>query len=111
PARLVLAADLPAQRLDTLVQRRRLDGPGTNAVAADALADEVHRHRLGEADHGRLGGAVDVAVGRGLAGSDGGGDVDDGAAALGQHAGQERLDRAVHGLDVEIEGEVPVGIG
>ena len=30
---------------------------------------------------------------------------------LAQHARQERLDGAVHGLDVEVEGEVPVGIG
>ena len=30
---------------------------------------------------------------------------------LRQHARQERLDRAVHGLDVEVEGEVPVLVG
>src|SRR5262249_13821246 len=40
-----------------------------------------------------------------------GGDADDGAAAPGQHAGQERLDGAVDRLDVEIEGEVPVLLG
>jgi hypothetical protein len=35
--------------------------------------------------------------------------VDDGAAApAGQHAGQERADGAVHGLGVQVEGEVPV---
>ena len=31
--------------------------------------------------------------------------------ALLQHARQQRLDRAVHGLDVEVEGEVPILVG
>lgn len=35
---------------------------GADAVAANALLQEVRGHRLGEADDGRLGGAVDAAV-------------------------------------------------
>src|SRR5262249_37863842 len=60
--RLVLPAHLSPQRLDALVERRRLDGTGADGVAADALADEVDRHGLGEAHHGGFGGPVDVAV-------------------------------------------------
>ena len=52
--------------------------------------------------------AVDVAVGRGLHHAGGRGDVDDGAAAGGEHGRQEGADGAVHRLDVEVEGEIQV---
>ena len=90
--------------------------PGADGVAADALADEIRGDRLGEADHGRLARAVDIAVrdaaDRGRARRD----VDDRARfpALGralQHARQEGADRAVHRLDVEVEGKIPVLLG
>ena len=90
--------------------------PGADGVAADALADEVGRDRLGEADHRRLARPVDIAV-RDAADRRGARrDVDDGARfpALGralEHAGQEGADRAVHRLDVEVEGEIPVLLG
>src|SRR5262245_48453245 len=63
-AGLVGAADLPAQGSDAVVEGGRLDGAGADTVAAHALGDEVHRHRLGEPDDGGLGRPVDVAVGR-----------------------------------------------
>src|SRR5262245_15523428 len=107
-AGLVGAADLAAEGGDAVVEGGRLDGAGADAVAAHPLADEVHRHRLGQADDGGLGRPVDVAVGRGPHGAHRRGDADDGAAALGQHARQERLDSAVDRLDVEVEGEVPI---
>ena len=44
----------PARRApDPLLERGRVDGAGANAVAADALADEVHGDRLGEPDRRR----------------------------------------------------------
>src|ERR1700730_4802932 len=104
-----LAARL-AQRVDPPVERRALDRAGADGVAAYALADVVRRHRLGEADHGGLRGAVDVAVGNAAHRRGAGGDVDDRAPALLQHARQKGADRAVHRLDVEIERELPVGV-
>src|SRR6202012_5545576 len=56
-----LAARL-AQCLDSAVERRALDRAGADGVAAYPLADEVGRHRLGEADDRGFRGAVDVAV-------------------------------------------------
>src|SRR6478609_4296569 len=52
-----------ALRGDAVLERWRLDGAGTDGVAADALLDVVDGDRLGEADHRRLAGAVDEAVG------------------------------------------------
>src|SRR5215469_16571002 len=48
--------------LDPSIERGRLDRTGTDRVGPDPLPDEICRHRLGEPDDGRLGGAVDVAV-------------------------------------------------
>src|SRR5271166_1719504 len=52
-----------ALRLYAPVERRAFDRARTDGVAAHALPDEVGRHRLGEADHRRLRGAIDIAVG------------------------------------------------
>src|SRR3984957_15288127 len=57
-----LAARL-AERVDPPVERGALDRAGADGVAAHALADEVGRDRLGQANHRGLRGAVDVAVG------------------------------------------------
>src|SRR6185503_6850921 len=57
-------AGLLGHRLHALFERRRHDGARADGVAADAAADEIDRHRLGQPDHRRLGGAVDVAVGQ-----------------------------------------------
>jgi hypothetical protein len=52
--------------VDAVLQRRRVDGAGADGIAADALADEVGRHALGQADHRGLGGAVDERIGHPL---------------------------------------------
>src|ERR1700729_3214425 len=105
-----LAARL-AQGLDPAVERRTLDRAGADGVAAHALADVVGRHRLGEADHCGLRGAVDVTVGDAAHRGGARGDIDNRPPALLQHAWQKGADRAVHRLDVEVEREVPVGVG
>src|ERR1700688_4856245 len=64
------------------VQHRwRFDGAGADAVAANALGDEIGGDRAGQRRHGGLGRAVDVAVGRGLEYAGGRGDVHDRAMA------------------------------
>src|SRR5258708_1921714 len=52
-----------ALRLDAVVERGRLNGAGRDRVAAYALLDVVGGDRLGQPDDGRLGRAVDEAVG------------------------------------------------
>src|SRR5208337_3941663 len=52
-----------AQRLDAPFERGALDRAGADGVAADPLADEVGRDRLGEPDHRRFRRAIDIAVG------------------------------------------------
>src|SRR6266567_2893407 len=44
--------------------RRRLDGAGADAVAADALRDEVERNRARQQRNRRFGRTVDITVGR-----------------------------------------------
>src|ERR1700722_3754807 len=105
-----LAARL-AQRVDAPVERWALDRAGADGVAAYALGDVIGRNRLGQADHRRLRGAVDVAVGDAAPRGGARGDVDDRAPALLQHARQKGADHAMHRLDVEVEREFPVGVG
>ena len=85
--------------------------PGTDCIAADALLDEIGGDRLGEPDHRGLGRAVDITVGHAADRRHRGRDVDDRAGFLFQHCRQERLDHAVHRLDVEIERKIPVLVG
>src|SRR3546814_15695926 len=84
------------------------DGTEADAVAADALLDEVGRHRLGEADDRRLAGAVDAAVGQAAQRRGDRGHVDERAAAWLQHGRQAGTDHALQRLYVEAEGAVTI---
>ena len=64
--RVFLPAMLAAGGGDALIERGRLHRARADRVAADALLDVVGGDRLGHADHGRLGRAVDEAVGHAL---------------------------------------------
>ena len=79
-----------------------LHGAGTDAVAADALGDEVERDRAREQRNRRLGRTVDITVGR-WPQRRARRDVDDAAASARQHRRQKRLDGPVHGFHVEVE--------
>src|SRR5881409_2232170 len=62
---------------DSTLERGRLDGPGTDRVCPDALADEVGGDGLGEADDRGLARAIDIAIGNAADRGDGGRNVDD----------------------------------
>src|SRR5262245_28982700 len=102
-----LFASVGARRGSTLQHRGRFHRAGADAVAADALGDEVGSDRAREQRDRGLGCAVDVAVGR-RPQRRAGRDVDDAAASACQHRRQERSDGPVHGLDVEVERKIPV---
>ena len=85
--------------------------PGQIAFTRMPLLDVVGRDRLGEPDHRRLGGAIDIAERDAAHRRGARRDIDDRALALLQHAGQRRPDGAVHRADVEVEGEVPFLVG
>ena len=63
--------------LDAVLPGGRAEGAGRDRVAADAVADEVGRDRLGQPDHGGLAGAIGVAVGDAPHRRSAGRDVDD----------------------------------
>src|SRR4051812_4190251 len=86
--------------------RRRLHSAGADAVAADALSDEVERNRAREQRNRGLGRTVDITVRR-WPQRRARRDVDDAAAVAREHRRQKRLDGPVHGFDVEVEREVP----
>lgn len=75
----------------------RLDDGGVQAERGD-LGGE----RLGDALEGELGGAVDAVGGVAVQAADGG-DVEDGACALGAEAGKEGADGAEDAEDVDVE--------
>ena len=80
--------------------------PGRSRCSGCPL-DEIGGHRLGQADHGRLGGAVDEAVGHALHARRGRRHVDDRRAARFEHRGQQRADQPVHRRDVQVQRERP----
>ena len=104
-------ARVPRQRGDPLAERGADDRAWADRVAADAVLDEVGGDSLGQPDHGRLAGPVDIAVRDAAHRGCARGDVDDRARPLVEHAGQKSLDGPVHGLDVQVHGEIPVGVG
>jgi hypothetical protein len=82
--------------------------PGQIALARMPSRDEIGRDGFRQADHRRLGGAVDEAVRRGDDRGDGRGHVDDAAAAVFQHGGQEAAGHLVHGPHVQPPGKVEI---
>src|SRR5579863_8656736 len=111
PHRVVRFPGLLRRCRNAVFKRRRLDRTRTNRVAANALSDEVGRDRLGQPDHGGLGGAVGITVGYAANRRYRRRDVDDRAGFSGQHSGKKRLDHAMHRFDVEVEGKIPVLLG
>ena len=109
-ARLELRAGLRvvAIGMQTRLQRRRIHGARADGIAANALRDEIRRHRLREPDDRGLGGAIGAAIRHAGDGAGHRRHVDDRAAARGDHAGQERADHVVHGVHVELEGRAPL---
>ena len=85
--------------------------PGQMQLQRMPLVMKSSATELGQRRDRGLGRAVDVAIGRGLDHAGCRGDVDDSAFAIFQHARQERADRAVHRLDVEVERKIPVFVG
>src|SRR5690606_3782958 len=81
---------------------RTLDRAGADAVAANALVDEVHGGGLGHGDDRALGGAIGEAAGDRELPRDGG-DIDDVAAlrVLRQHLVHGRLGAVVDAIDVD----------
>ncbi len=90
------------------MQGRAIHCAWANGVAANTLGDEISSNCLGQTDNRRLGGGVGETVRHALHAGCDGGHVDDCALTLFQHAWQEGAARAVHGLGIEIEGEIPV---
>ena len=106
-----VAAHLFAKGVQALFQRWALDRAGADAVAADALGNEVDGDRFGETNDGGFGGAVDEASGGADDRRAGRRHVDDRAISAFEHARKGRPDGAKHGLDVEVKGEVPFVVG
>src|SRR3954465_14432751 len=99
----------PRPRGGGAVQHRGgFNGARADTVTANALCYEIGGDRAGQSRDSGLGCAVDVAIGRGLEHAGGGGDVHDRTAAGLQHARQERPERPVHRLDVNVEREIPI---
>ena len=69
---------------------RHLDQTGAEGMNPDALMLHLFPQRLGEPQHGKLGGAIDAGPGIAVLGGLGG-DVDDGAVTMGQHVRQAGL--------------------
>ena len=103
-----VSADLFAKSLEAIFERGALNGAGADAVAADALGDEVDGDRFRQPDNGGLCGSVDETIGGADDRRSGRGHIDDRAIAAFEHTGKSRLDCAEHGLDVQIKSEVPV---
>ena len=94
-----------------MVPHRRIDDAGGHAVDVDAVFDQPEPRRLGEADHGRLRGAVDahqrLAAPPGLAR-----DVDDPPApALRHHLPGHGLQREQQALHVDGKDGVVAFLG
>src|SRR6266481_4675047 len=84
-----------------------LDGPGRDAVDADALAPPRHAERAREVDDGGLGRAVVRHHGRAVDAGDGGDVDDDAAAALGHHLLARPLAAEEDAVDVDLDHRVP----
>src|SRR5579885_3170997 len=93
---------------DTLLERRGFDRAGTDRIAADALLDEIGGDRFGQSDYRGLGRAISIAIGHAADRGHRGGNIDDRAGSFRQHSRQKRLDHAVHRLDIQIKGKVPI---
>lgn len=96
-----------------VLQQRGVEGRGTQAVEAEALAGVDHGELAGEGEDGALGGRVGELRGGGTDEGDDGGGVDDGALCLVVAAqGQDGVLAAEpDALDVDVVGEVPDGLG
>src|SRR3954447_19377978 len=79
-----------------------LDRTGANAVAANALGNEVRGNRAGQGRDCCLGRAVDITVGGSLENAGSRGDVHDRAASGFEHSRQKRPERPVHRFHVEV---------
>src|SRR5580658_358624 len=102
---------IAAESCHALIQRWCLDGSRTNRVTPDTARNEIGGNRFREPNHRRLGCAIYKALRHAL---DAGGDrshVDDAAAASIDHARQYGFAQMEHGLDVDLKGAPPIGIG
>src|SRR5262245_23237465 len=90
------------------LEGRRYDRAGADRVAPDSPRNEVGGNRFGQTNYGCLGGPISIAVRQAFDGRNARRHVDDRAAAVLQHGGEERLDDAVHGFHVEVEGKIPI---
>ena len=105
------AAGLRRERRDAAIERWRIDCARADGVGAHAATDEIGGDRLGQPDHRGLGCAVGMPVGETAHGGSARGDIDDRTLSLRQHARDEGAHRAVHRLDVDVEGEIPFLVG
>ena len=93
------------------MQAGRVHRAGGQAVAAHALRHRIGRHRPRHADHRRLGGAIDEAVGRAFDRAGGTGHIDDRAAPAFEHGRQCGGQHLPHRPHIQREGEIPFVIG
>lgn len=85
------------------------DVAGADGGGGDARAAEFHAEAVGEGEQGGLGGGVEVEPGQGDHGGDGG-DIDDGAVALGAEVRQGEAGEVDGGVEVEFVEVLPGGL-
>ncbi|MNT40165.1 hypothetical protein D3C72_1764620 [compost metagenome] len=96
--------------MPALMQARRIHRAGRNGIHADTLGRIVGRDGLGQPDHRRLGNRIGRPVGHALHRRRHRRHVDDAAILAREHLRQHGLDGADLRLDIEVQGEIEIGV-
>src|SRR5208282_6760925 len=93
---------------DPLLQGRGLHSSRADRIATHATADKVSGNCFRQPNHCRLRASVNKAVGRRLDARCSRRHINDASLPRLQHTWKKSTACSIHGLDVEIEGEVPI---